>query len=223
MLKNKGIISDLQKHFLLSFSALVDSEHFYLTGGTALSEFYLGHRKSFDLDLFTCEKALIPSFSRVVEEELKKDFSVSVVRRFETFAEFEVGKREETIKVQLAYDSPFRFEESLDSNLGVKVNDYKDLIVDKFLAFFGRIEPRDAVDLFFILQKEDFWELVKLAPQKDPGFDLYWLAVALEKTKDFPDDIKRWPVEMLVEVSAEEIKDMFSNLSKKVMDKIKKE
>ncbi len=186
-----------------------------------MAEFYIGHRKSFDLDLFTAEKGLVLPFSRVVEEELKKKFFVNVVRRFETFAEFEVAKREARIKVQLAYDSPFRFENPVDSDLGVRVNDYKDLIVDKFLAFFGRVEPRDAVDLFFILKREDFWALTRLAPKKDPGFDLYWLAIALEKTKDFPDDINRWPVEMLIEVKVEELKGMFLNLSKDVMDKIK--
>jgi len=193
MLKSKGIITDLQKEVLLSFSNLMDSQHFYLTGGTALAEFYLGHRKSFDLDLFTAEKGLILPFSRVVEEELKEKFSVNIVRRFETFIEFEVSKIDERIRVQLAYDSPFRFEKPIDSHLGVKVNDYKDLIVDKFLAFFGRAEPRDAVDLFFILKREDFWELTRLASKKDPGFDLYWLAIALEKTKDFPDDINSCP------------------------------
>ncbi|MDP1547610.1 MAG: hypothetical protein Q8L87_16500 [Anaerolineales bacterium] len=33
------------------------------------------------------------------------------------------------------------------------INDYPDLRVDKLLAYFGRAEPRDAVDLYFILQK----------------------------------------------------------------------
>jgi len=37
-----------------------------------LAEFYLGHRKSFDLDLFTSEKELILPFSRILEEEMKK-------------------------------------------------------------------------------------------------------------------------------------------------------
>jgi len=70
-------------------------------------------------------------------------------------------------------------------------------------------------------KKSDLGELANLAPRKDPGFDVYWLAIALEKTKDFPDDINRWPVEMLVEVNVEQLKDVFSRLSKKVMDKIK--
>lgn len=222
MLKGKGIISDLQKEVLLSLSDLTDFQHFYLTGGTALAEFYLGHRKSFDLDLFTSEKGLVMPFSRTVEEELKKKFSVNVARRFETFTEYEVGKTDERIRVQLAYDSPFRFENPVESNLGVKVNDCKDLIVDKLLAFFGRAEPRDAVDLFFILKKEDFWELTRLASKKDPGFDLYWLAIALQKVKDFPDEINKWPVEMLIELKVKELKDIFLSLSKQVMNEIHK-
>jgi len=126
---------------------------FYLTGGTALAEFYLGHRKSFDLDIFTTEKELIIPFSYAFEQELKKIFLVKVVRRYETFVEFEVSAKGDSTKVRLAYDSPFRFENPVDSDIGVKVNDYTDLIVDKLLAFFGRAEPRDAIDLFFILKK----------------------------------------------------------------------
>ncbi|NTU74244.1 nucleotidyl transferase AbiEii/AbiGii toxin family protein [Candidatus Roizmanbacteria bacterium] len=32
--------------------------HFYFTGGTALAEYYLNHRFSDDLDLFTTEKTI---------------------------------------------------------------------------------------------------------------------------------------------------------------------
>jgi len=44
MLKGKGILSSLQQKFARAFATLPDQEHFYLTGGTALAEFYLGHR-----------------------------------------------------------------------------------------------------------------------------------------------------------------------------------
>ncbi len=195
---------------------------FYLTGGTALANFFLGHRKSYDLDIFTVEKDLVLTFSHLLGEELKKKFSFNIIRRFETFVEFEVSSQNETTRIHLAYDSPFKFGEPVDSDLGIKVNDYKDIITDKLLAFFGRVEPRDAIDLFFILKTENFWELVELASQKDPGFDLYWLAVALNKTKNFPDEIDKWPVDMLVEVDVKELKEMFLNLSRKILDKIKK-
>jgi len=222
LLKSRGIITALQKEILMVFSKIPDSNIFYLTGGTALAEFYLAHRKSYDLDIFTTEKGLIIPFSYTFEEEIKKNFSLKVVRRFETLVEFEISDKEKSTRVQLALDSPFRFEEPLDTDLGIKVNDYKDLIVDKLLAFFGRAEPRDAIDLYFILETENFWDLVELAKQKDQGFDLYWLANALHRVKGYPENIKDLPVEMIKEINIKELKKLFLNLSKEVMEKIKR-
>jgi hypothetical protein len=94
--------------------------------------------------------------------------------------------------------------------------------VDKLQAFFGRTEARDAVDLYFILNTENLWELSALAKQKDPGFDLYWLAVAMEKAQEFPDEIERWPVEMIAQADARSIKDRFSGFAREILDKIKR-
>jgi hypothetical protein len=222
LLKSNGIITDLQREILLIFSTIPDSDMFYLTGGTALTEFYLAHRKSFDLDIFTTEKALVIPFSHVFEDEIKKVFQIKVIRRLETFVEFEVSGKDEKTRVQIAIDSPFRFENPVDSDIGIKVNDYTDLIVDKLLAFFGRAEPRDAVDLFFILKDEDFWKLTELAKGKDPGFDLYWMAIALKKVENFPDEINLWPVDMIKDVNPKEIKTLFSKLAIEIMERIKK-
>jgi len=222
MLKGKGVLSEIQKRILGSFQKGADASYFYLTGGTALAEFYLGHRKSYDLDLFTAEAGLILPFSRISAGGLKSDgLYVNVIRRFASFVGFEVANENEKTKVQLAYASPFRFEEPVDSELGIKINDYKDIIVDKFLAFFGRAEPRDAVDLFFILKKEPIEDIAEMATKKDPGFDLYWLAVALRKVKDFPDEITRWPVEMLVEINTRELKAQFSRIAIEVLENLK--
>jgi hypothetical protein len=40
LLKSKGIITDLQREILIIFSQIRDSKMFYLTGGTALAEFF---------------------------------------------------------------------------------------------------------------------------------------------------------------------------------------
>lgn len=221
MLKGKGIITNLQREILKLFSTLSDSQFFYLTGGTALSEFYLAHRKSYDLDLFSVERGIILPFSRVLEDELKKRFRVNVIRRLESLVEMEVQGFNEATRIQLAIDSPARFEDPVDSDIGIKINDYKDLIVDKLLAFYGRAEARDAVDLFFILQREGFQKLVELAKQKDPGFDLYWFAIALERVKGLPDEIERWPVDMLIRLNAKEIKALFTGIIYQIMEEIK--
>lgn len=220
---NFGILSSGQKKALAIFFSLEESEFFCLTGGTALAEFYLGHRESFDLDFFSSREDLIVSFSRKLEKALSKSYKISVPRRFNSFVEIEAESPKEKVKVQLALESPFRLSEP--KRVGnILINDYLDLIVDKALAFFGRTEPRDTVDLFFILNEDkvDFWQLVKYCQKKDPGFDLYWMAVALEKTQELPDQIGRWPVEMIKPVDAKALKEMFKKLADDIFEKINK-
>jgi hypothetical protein len=52
---------------LTKFFARTNAQAFYLTGGGALAEFYLGHRLSLDIDLFTQD----PSAWRAIEDDLK--------------------------------------------------------------------------------------------------------------------------------------------------------
>jgi predicted nucleotidyltransferase component of viral defense system len=218
VLKGKGILSDFQKVFLRLFASLPDQERFFLTGGTALAEYYLGHRLSYDLDLFTSEADLIVPFSYQVEGAARQaGLEIRVVRRFASFVEFQVSQGNNNLKVDLALDSPFRFAPTELSNIGVQVNDFLDIQADKTLAFFGRAEPRDAVDLYFLLRKTNFEELAKLARQKDTGFDLYWFAVALNRIDKFPDEIERWPVKMLVTCDPIELKRVFQNLAMRIM------
>lgn len=62
-----------------------------------------------------------------------------------------------------------------------------------------------------------FEELAELARQKDTGFDLYWFAVALNRTAKFPDEIERWPVKMLVEFDAVVLIRSFQSLAMKIL------
>ena len=218
MLKSKGILSDIQKSFLRLFASLPDHERFYLTGGTALAEYYLGHRLSYDLDLFTSEADLIIPFSYRVEQAAQATgMEVAVVRRFASLVEFQVTLGEDRLKVDLALDSPFRFAPTELSDTGVWVNDFQDIQTDKTLAFFGRAEPRDAVDLYFLLQKTTFEKLAELARQKDTGFDLYWFAVALNRTAKFPDELERWPIKMVIDFDPVELKRTFQGLAMRIM------
>jgi hypothetical protein len=221
MIRGKGLLTPIQSGFLRLFAELPDQRHFYLTGGTALSEFYLGHRHSFDLDLFTAEPDLIVPFSYHVESAcLRAGLDVHVTRRFATFVEFAVYRGEESLRVDLALDTPFRFAPPVLSEYGVQVSDFQDLKVDKLLAYYGRAEPRDAVDLYFVLQHQNPEPLFALAAQKDVGFDLYWMAVALNRAAEFPDEAVRWPVEMLVDWNPTELKQAFERLAMDVMSRL---
>ena len=223
MLKGKETVTPIQRDLLYQIGRIREASYFYLTGGTALAEFYLGHRRSYDLDFFTAEEnLLIPFVGRVGEDLPKAQYRIDVIRRLEAFAELEVHKEGETVRLHLACDSPFRFEEPQPSGYGVKINDYRDLIVDKLLTFFGRWKHRDAIDLFFILRSEPIETLMEMAKQKDPGFDLYWFSLALGEVDAFPDKISQWPVDMLVEVDVRELKSKFSGLVREIMERIRK-
>ena len=111
-----------------------------MTGGTALSEFYLGHRLSFDLDLFTSEEALILPISYQIEKTCPDfDMSATVTRRFASYVEFLISKGDEQCGFRLG--SPFRFQSPQIAEIGIMVNDFQDIKVDKLLAYFGRAEP----------------------------------------------------------------------------------
>ncbi len=221
MLKGKDVISSIQKQIIKIFSQLPDHEQFYLTGGTALAEFYLGHRLSYDLDFFTKEEGLILPFSYEMEKEYSQNgFQVLINRRFATFAEFNFAKDEEKVRVDIALDSPFRFDQPVSSEYGILINNYKDLIIDKVLTYYGRFEPRDAIDLYFILQRENLDDLLRLSGEKDKGFDLYWFAVALKKADEFPDELERWPVNMLLPFEVERLKKLFKEITNQVLNRI---
>ena len=114
----------------------------------------MGHRLSFDLEFFTAEDALVLPLSYQTEAIGRRaDFAVSVVRRFASYVEFLVARDSERLKVDLAQDSPFRFRAPVQTVEGIWVADIEDLQVDKLLAYYGRAEPRDAADLFLILEE----------------------------------------------------------------------
>ena len=215
------LLTPLQLAFLQVFTSIPDQNQFYLTGGTALAEFFLGHRLSYDLDLFTSEDGLIQPVSYQVERLVaENNLKLEVIRRFTTYVEFLISDDNESLKVDLALDSPFRFQPPMVSPLGIWVNNFVDLCVDKLLAYYGRAEPRDAVDLFFILEYQTLEALVEKAKQKDPGFDLYWFAVALNQSGNFPDESEHWPVKMLQEWDPKKVKRLFYNLAIEIMENL---
>lgn len=187
------VLSNIQKKILTHFGEVTESEQFYLTGGTALAEFYLKHRKSNDLDFFTSPAELITPFSRRLEERLRNEGMVVLRQRgFHSFVELLVNEAQESTIIHLAEDSPFRFEEPKEypEYPKLKVDSLVDISSNKMLALFGRATLRDFIDVYVLIEKGLFSreDLMKKAKEKDPGFDLYWLGVAFEQIKSFKDD-----------------------------------
>lgn len=219
------VISQIQKAILDSFGQIPDSEYFYLTGGTALAYFYLKHRKSNDLDFFTAEEEIILPFSRRMEETLKNEgMIVRRQRGFHSFVELVVKLGEEDTVVHLAQDAPFRFEQPKEfpSHPKLKVDSLLDIAANKLLALFSRATLRDFIDIYFLIKKANFTieKLMKVALEKDSGFDLYWLGVALERIKTFKNDAP----EMLLLIERVNIEDLvvfFNQWREKITKELK--
>ena len=134
---------------------------YYLTGGTALSEFYLQHRYSDDLDLFTREERFLKkdyeNLSSVLSDHGLEIISAEVSNEFvRVFITHSSGTTEQ-LKVEFAKDVPARM--SPPNVYGkIIVDSFEDIAVNKICAILNREppEPKDFVDLFFIIKESNY-------------------------------------------------------------------
>ena len=187
------LINRTQEAVLKNFGGVRDSEQFYLTGGTALSYFYLKHRQSRDLDFFTSLEGVILPFSSQLESHLRsKGFECQRQRGLHSFVELIVTLNKEVTLIHLAFDAAFRFEPTIEfpNYPKLKVDNLTDIASNKLLALFGLAALRDFIDVYFLIERNVVAKrrLMEGAKQKDPGFDLYWLGVAFERINAFSSD-----------------------------------
>lgn len=76
------ILTPKQSEFLeLAQSEGQIVKHFYLTGGTALAEFYLHHRLSEDIDLFSENQEINQSLTDVFLKKISSKLKVKTIDR----------------------------------------------------------------------------------------------------------------------------------------------
>ncbi|RLD05015.1 MAG: hypothetical protein DRI32_04735 [Chloroflexi bacterium] len=191
-------------------------EEFYLTGGTALSLFYLHHRYSLDLDFFTANPTSVVRVPAIIEEIAKEiNAKVSFTRQLGTFLQcFLENEKGERVQIDFAQESPYRLGNTLkNKELGIEIENFEDIACNKLSALFDRAEPKDFVDVYFICQeKMSFSELVEKTKKKHLGLDDYWLAIALQQAAE----IEILP-RMIKEISLDDLKKFFAEEAKKIM------
>ena len=106
--------------------------------------------------------------------------------RSSSFARLSVSSGEEEARVELGVD--WRMNEPVRFAIG-SVLHADDAVANKVCALFGRAEIRDYVDVAAILASGRYSEgdLIRLAAEHDPGFDLAWFTEALEAVDRIPD------------------------------------
>lgn len=144
----------------------------YVAGGAALNELLGAPRRSRDIDLFhDTAEALAVSWSADRDSLEKEGYELSVIRERPTFVEAEVRKADDSVIVQWAHDSAYRFFPLVQhEELGLVLHPF-DLAANKVLALVGRVEPRDFVDtLSCDSEVQPLGYLAWAACGKDPGF-----------------------------------------------------
>ncbi len=154
----EAILTPEQKRALeiVSGDALV-GKLFYLTGGTALAAYYLGHRYSDDLDFFTNESDFPQLAIEAVVTKIKTAIGAheTEYRRLHDRRIFFFKKSGEELKVEFTY-YPFPQLNPPQRKEGVLIDSLEDIAANKLMALIDRIEAKDFVDLYFLITKGGF-------------------------------------------------------------------
>lgn len=130
---------------------------YYLTGGTALAEFYLHHRRSEDIDFFTTSQVFQPKIDAFLHGLQKEAGIVGItwkpISGLYTYS-LTYGDGE-VIKVDFnEYDFPQVEHGSMFGKL--KVDSEYDIAINKLYTIFSRHKARDYVDLYMLLSRGDY-------------------------------------------------------------------
>jgi hypothetical protein len=124
---------------------------FFVTGGAALVGFYLHHRLTDDLDLFTVDEDAFERGPHVVAE-LGNHLGARLDVRQDApgFKRYALTFADGSLVVDLVLDrAPQLFPQKSERD-GVVVDPLAEILANKLTALVGRAEERDLVDVLFI-------------------------------------------------------------------------
>jgi hypothetical protein len=161
----------------------------YIAGGVALSVAMDTARLSRDIDLFhDTEDAVARSWERDRRLLSERGYRIQVVRERAGFVEAIVSARDESLLMEWARDSAFRFFPFVeDADLGLVLHPF-DVATNKVFALVGRLEARDWVGVLTCdAQLQPLGYLAWAAAGKDPGFTPHGILVVARRTARYSD------------------------------------
>ncbi len=194
-------------------------KRFYWTGGTVLAEFYLHHRESEDIDLFSESQEIhLPSINKfigIAGTKLKTDKIVH--RQFLGLHTYIFTLPTTLLKVDFNY-YPFPRIERGHKWKGLEIDSMQDIAVNKLQTISTKARERDFVDLYFILRKER-WNLKELIILAQTKFDWHIDPIQLGQTFTQVVAVKDVP-NMLVPFDRTEMENFFLKKSKELQTDI---
>ena len=198
------------------------TKRFYLTGGTPLAEFYLKHRLSEDIDLFTQEKEVDPKLTDAFLKKISPKLSIKQIKRsqFLGLVSYQlIYQNGQMLKVDFNYYPFPRIEKGVMFK-NLEVDSLYDIATNKIHTLFMKPRTRDYVDIYFIMKQKNYSlpELIMDAKAKfDWDIDRTTLASQFIKVRD----IKREELpRMLVPFDKKKMEDFFLKLAKSLEKEI---
>lgn len=212
-LRDNRVLTANQITFLVEFVKSDLSNAFRLTGGTALSAFYLEHRFSEDLDFFSHEK--IPFY--LPEEFLKSLSFVDAISHTRLFDRniFNLKLKDGTaLKTEFTY-YPLRNIEAAVTIDGLHVDGFLDLTVNKLCAMADRSDAKDYIDVYCALTSSglNINEMFALAEQKCEVKGIRHILKS--RLLQIPDGVENLPLR--ISVTREDIERFFKARIKEII------
>jgi hypothetical protein len=129
---------------------------FHLTGGTALGRFYLDHRNSEDIDLFTNQDPGFTQAAANLRTILKNEFNTSddKVILYPDYIRIWVPGKED-LKIEMVNDVPERWGSPIFAGT-IPVDTVGNILANKLTALLSRDEPKDVFDIVTIASSFSF-------------------------------------------------------------------
>ncbi len=140
---------------VLNSGAIHDA--FYLTGGTALSRFYLHHRYSEDLDFFVNRDKDFINYINKTHENLTDNYILNTAKSVisDDFVRFFVVFDEIALKVEFVNDVGFRVNKPILFQK-TKIDCVANILSNKITAIASRNEAKDVFDIINISNNYSF-------------------------------------------------------------------
>ncbi|MDO8668451.1 MAG: nucleotidyl transferase AbiEii/AbiGii toxin family protein [bacterium] len=191
---------------------------FYLTGGTALAEYYLRHRLSEDLDFFSEEEFDIQAIN-IFFAKNKKLLGIKKVDIQQSFNRnlIFLYLKNDVIKTEFTYFPFARIEKKIKKNK-LFVDSLEDIAVNKLFTIYQKPRSRDFIDLYLIIKKTG-WEIDDLIKKAKIKFDWHIDYLQLGSQFTLVETVKDYP-RMILKLKNEEWKKFFIEQAKSFSGKI---
>lgn len=172
-------LSPLQHEVVEAFFS--EPSAFFLTGGAALAGFYLGHRATDDLDLFSpATEPMDLAVQRLRRAAAHVGAEVDVVQEAPEFRRIALRRGDELTLVDLVIDRAPQLDSEKRRVGTVSLDSTAEIAANKVTALLGRTAPRDLVDLFALFDEgHDLPQVLRDARIKDGAVDPGTLAWVL--------------------------------------------